>query len=181
MSLDKINIDFQILNTLDPRVLLIADVSTWGQIEAKSSIVEVLLPGETTAVVLYYDKGKVNVLNSTNLRLTCTEDCTDVELIDLPDGVYEITVKGSPDTFNKTRKYLRTTLTQLELDKIFIRLNLACGAKDTNILEELTNIEMLLKAAEANTRADNMCEAQELLFLAQEKINKLKSCSTCVG
>jgi hypothetical protein len=39
-------------------------------------------------------------------------------MLDLPDGIYDVTIKGSPDTFQKNRQYLRTTKTQLELDKL---------------------------------------------------------------
>ena len=143
MSKENTDIDFQVINTLDPRVMPIADTSEWGQIEGKASIIEVILPGEESPIINYFDKSKINIMNSSNLKLICTVDCAEVELINLPDGIYEITVKGSPDTFFKTRKYLRTTLTQLELDKIFIQLNLTCKEKDTNILDTLYNIESL--------------------------------------
>jgi hypothetical protein len=182
MSKKKINIDFQVIDTRDPRVLMLADSSEWGQIEGQPAIIEIITPGESEPIVLNWDKKKINIFNSNNLLLTCpTGDCEPADLIDLPDGVYEITLKGSPDTFNKTRKYLKTNLAQLELDKIYITLNLNCPETDTNILKTIQKIELLIKAAESNVRHDNMCEAQELFFKAQEMIEDIKGCSLCAG
>ncbi|MCA9749284.1 MAG: hypothetical protein KC414_09265 [Romboutsia sp.] len=178
--MDNINIDFQVLSTKDPRVLTIFDYSTWVHIIDKPSIVEITLPGESTPIVHYFNKKEVNAYYSTNLNINCP-NCGEDELLDLPDGIYEITVKGSPDKFYKTRKYLRTDLTQLDLDKMYINLNLLCEDKDEDLANKLTDIDLLLRAAESNVRYDNICKAQELLFKAQELIEKAKGCSGCVG
>lgn len=181
MKLERINIDFQVLKTRYPKVLSIADYSTWGVTESKPSIIEIILPGESKPVVEYFDKRKINIFNSINLNINCpTGDCFDEEYIDLPDGIYEITLKASPDKFYKTRKHLRTELTELDLDKMYINLNLICKNKDEDLADKLTNIDLLLRAAEANVRYDNICKAQELFFKAQELINKTKNCSGCV-
>lgn len=180
MTIEKINIDFQVLDTHDPRVLSIADYSEWAQISEKPAIVEIILPGTEEPVVHYFDKQKINIFNSNTLQTGCKGDCLGVELVDLPDGIYEITVKGSPDTFNKTRKYLRTELTRLDLDAIYLNLNLLCKNKDRDLMNTLIDIDLLLRSAESNVRYDNICSAQELLFKAQELIKEAKNCSGCV-
>lgn len=179
--LQNINIDFQVLDTKDPRIITIADSSMWGHIVNKPSIIEIIMPGEKNPIVHYFMKKQLNIFNSINLALNCVSECGGTELLDLPDGIYTITVKGSPDSFNMTRKYLRTTKTQLELDKLYIRLNLLCQKGDFNDLKNLTDIMLLLKAAEANVRYDNIKTAQELFFKAQDLIEKLKKCKGCVG
>lgn len=176
MITDKINIDFQVLNTNDPTLLSIADYSVWGQLLNKPSIIEVLLPGESIPRIEYFNQGQVNVFTSINLGLNCINDCGEVDRINLPDGIYTITLKGSPDTFNMTRKYLRTEIIQLELDKLYINLNLLCERKDEGKINKLTDIDLLLKAAASNVRHDNICEAQELFLKAQELIDKTKNC-----
>jgi len=180
MLIDKIELDFQVLDTKDPRFLSVADFSYWGQIQNKVSIIEIILPGEKFPITHYFNKKEINIFNSVNLNLNCI-DCNDGELTDLPDGVYDITIKGSPDKFFKHRKYLRTEKTQLELDKIYINLNLLCKSKDDSVLKTLSDIELLLRAAESNVRYDNICTAQDLLFKAQELIEKTKGCKSCVG
>lgn len=181
MSLiDKTKVDFQILDSKDPKYLNIIDYSVWGQLEDKTTIVEVTVPGEETPRVHYFKQGQLNVMTSVNLGLTCIDECGEVELVDLPDGIYTITVKGSPDSYNKTRKYLRTELTELDLDIIFINSNLLCKNKDVDVINLITDIKFLLDASAANVRYDNICEAQELLFKAQDLIEKAKNCSGCV-
>ncbi|MDC7251050.1 MAG: hypothetical protein PQJ49_14165 [Sphaerochaetaceae bacterium] len=183
MAIDKIQVDFQIIDTKDPKILTLADISVWSVIAEKPAVVEILLPGESEPVKHYLNKNQLNIYNSVFLGLACPSECEgeDIELTDLPDGIYEITVKGSPDTYSMTRKYLRTELTQLELDKMYINLNLLCDRKDMDLLNILTDIDLLLKAAHANVRYDNTCKAQELLFKAQELIEKAKKCNGCVG
>ena len=177
---DTIEIDFQIIPTLDPRYISIADYSTWGQLENRPSIVEVIIPGEELPKVHYFKQGQLNIINSFHLGITCLSDCGEVELVDLPDGIYNITVKGSPEEYNMTRSYLRTTLTKLELDKLYINLDFNCKQVNSNLLDLLTEIEFLLKAAESNTRFSNNCKAQELLFKAQDILEKAKKCESCV-
>lgn len=184
MSIDTINVDFQILDTKDPKVLPLADISTWSIIAEKPAVVEIILPGEEEPVKHYLNKNQINIYNSFFLGLACPSECVDdedEELTDLPDGVYEITVKGSPDTYFKTRKYLRTNLTQLDLDKLYLGLNLLCENENLDLLKTLTHIDLMLKAAHAHVRYDSICQAQELLFKAQDLIEKAKGCNGCVG
>ena len=112
----KIHIDFQIYDSEDPKQIIVLDTSIWSYIEDKPSIIEILTPGEKDAVVYPYTKNGFNILNSINLGLNCS-DCNQ-NLLDLPDGVYEITIKGSPDSFYKKRCYLRTTIIQSKLDDL---------------------------------------------------------------
>jgi len=178
---EKINIDFHVLDTNDPKVFTVADYSTWGRIEKKNAIIEIITPGEEVPIVHYFNKRMINIFNSINLNINCPTYCTkELEFLDLHDGIYEITVKGSPDKYNRTRKYLRTEKIKLELDKLFIGLDLMCENKEQGLIDKITDIDMLLRAAESNTRYDNMCKAQELLFEAQELIKETKECSDCL-
>ena len=177
----KINIDFQIYDSQDPKVFIVLDTSEWAHIENKPAIIEIILPGESKPITHYYAKNAVNILNPVNLNLDCGE-CFQSEM-ELPDGIYEVTVKGSPDKFEKNRKYLRTTKTQLDLDNLYIQLSLECFNDDNDIkskIEKLNEIQFLLKSAEANVRYGNNCTAQDLLFTAQKLISKHKKCSDCV-
>ena len=168
-------IDFQILDSYDPRVLLIADNSIWEHTENKPSIIEITTPGASEPVVHYFKKNQINSFNSVNLLLNCESgDCQEYEF--LPDGVYEITVKASPDTFFTTKKYLQTAKTRLELDKKYVQNSIKCENLNDNVFKYLEEVYTVIRFAEANTRLDNICEAQELLFKAQSTLEKCDEC-----
>lgn len=181
MNYNKIDIDFEVYDSGNPKRLIVLDTSEWGHIKDKPAIIEVIPPGFDEPAVQYFDKCTANILNSLTLNLNC-EGCTD-EFQDIPDGLYEITVKGSPDKFNQTRHYLRTTATQIKLDELFLKVGLECFDKDEDVkrrIEELFKLQMLLKSAESNVRLDRNCEAQELLYRVQSKIDGYKPCKNCV-
>lgn len=175
-----INVDFQVMPTQDPKYIVVVDTSNWEHIEHKPSIIEILLPGEQKPIVHYFDKGKVNVFNSYNLFLNCDSCYKGSELAELPDGIYHITVKGSPETFNKTRQFLKDDKTRLELDRYLSSVSLKCEDFNKESIERIEKINLFLQGAEANTRLGQYCEAQELLFKAQKMMEKLKKCRLCV-
>ena len=178
MSFKSIDIKFQILKNNDPTNIVVLDTSKWAQIENKPAIIEITLPGETEPYVEYFNKNAVNYFNSINLGVNC-DNCGEHEELDLPDGVYEITVKGSPDRFYNTVHYLKTDSTNRELKSVFLKINFCNDSIDKELLEKLFNIELYIKAAEINVEFGNICEAQELFFKAQEDIKKLKNCKSC--
>lgn len=183
MMKNQLNIDFQIYDSRDPKAFILLDTSEWLYIKDKPAIIEVIVPGEKNPAVRYLSKNAVNILNASHLNLiceTCDEKNSDIEL---PDGIYDITIKGSPDTFRKNRKYLRTTKTQLDLDNLFIQLSLECYNNDSDIkakINKVNEIQLLLKSAEANVRYGNNSVAQDLLFKAQDIIKKSKKCKDCI-
>lgn len=179
--ISNIKIDFQVIDTGDPRVLMIADNSVWAQIENQPKVIEITTPGndpKTDFVAHYFQPYQINSFNSETLGLSCSDDCP-IELDPLPDGVYTIIVKGSPDKFNLTRKYLKVDNTQLELDKLFIAYYNSCKENNKCFKDTITDIQMLIDGAKASVRFDDVCKAQELLFRAQELIERVKRCKKC--
>ena len=179
MIVKNIKINFKVLDNRDTKNLVVFDLSEWATIVNKPSIIEIIVPGFSDPVTHYFGKGRLNYFNSHILGLSCG-DCGDVEEVDLPDGVYDITVKGSPDTFNYHLSYLKTDKTRLELDALFMKLNFCKNEVDQDILKRIQKIDLYIKAAEANIRYDNICEAQELFFKAQEDIKRLANCKNCI-
>lgn len=173
-----IRLNFQVYESQDPKEFIIIDTSRWEHLSEKTSIIEITLPGESKPVTRYYTKG-VNVFNSEMLYLSC-DDCGE-SFEDLPDGIYKITVKGSPDRFNKTKNYLRTTKTRLKLDELYI--NAAdCFNSDEDSrrrIIKINEINFLLNSAEANARNGNNETAQNLFFKAQKVLDKTSKCKTC--
>lgn len=175
----NIQLDFQVYDSRDPKQFIIIDTSEWEHLSKKTSIIEITLPGESKPVTRYYNKG-VNIFNSQMLYLNC-DSCGD-SFEDLPDGSYKVTVKGSPDKFNVTKHYLRTTLTRLKLDSLYVKSASECFNSDGDTkrrVQKINEIEFLLKSAEANTRAGNNETAQTLFFKAQRLIEKTAECKNC--
>lgn len=170
-------IDFQVLDTNDPRALLIADSSSWSFIESKPSIIEIVIPGRKAPVVTYFDKGYVNIFNSLTLAINCISGCQPFEHVDLPDGIYNITLKGSPSTkFYKERIYLRDI--NLRLRKDLVYLNQDIFGND-NVVKTLQDIDLYLKAANAQARYNNPKQAIALYEKAEELVEDLENCKEC--
>lgn len=177
----QINIDFQIISNHNPKYLLVIDTSFWETLQDKPSAIEITVPGFKDPVSHYFDKGKVNIFHSINLGLNCI-DCilTEEDLLDLPDGIYKVTVKASPSHIQETKYFLKTDLIRAKLDEAFIQFDVNCDSPCKDFLNRIQEIDFLIKAAEANTRLGNECEAQDLLDRANRLIRKLKKCKTCV-
>lgn len=176
----KIHIDFQVYDSNDPKRIIILDTSIWANIEDKPAIIEIITPGEKEPVAQVYTKNGVTILNSYTLGLNCSS-CGE-NFYDIPDGIYEITVKGSPDKFNKKRYYLKTTLTQAKIDDLILRhYSNDCGECNENSIEisKILRYQDLISVAEAFLRKGHICEAQDILFKVQKFINKFNNCRKC--
>lgn len=178
--MSNIIIDFQVYDSNDPKQIIILDTSIWSVLENKRAIIEIITPGESKAVGFDYTKNGVTILNSYNLGLNCV-DCGKVELFDLPDGVYEITVKGSPDRFNKKRFYLKTTITRSKLDELLIKNYSDCEScsEQTDDISKIMRYKNLIEVAEAFLRRGFKCEAQDILFKVQNYLKKFNNCKRC--
>lgn len=171
--MSKILIDFDIKS--DIYYLNVIDFSNWGLIKDKPAIIEVTLPGFKTPITKYFDKNKNNILNSILLGVAC-ETCPTDEQRTLDDGIYVITVKGSPENFSKTLKYLKTDLTRMRLNKLYIESDCNCVKSDPNIFEKIVEIEFMLKGAEAHLAFDMEKEAGMLFKQAQTLLDDLLAC-----
>lgn len=177
---ENIVIDFQVYDSNDPKKIIVLDTSIWSFIESKRAVIEVKIPGSSKYVRYDYTKNGVTILNSINLGLNCV-DCGKINLYDLPDGIYEITVKGSPASFNKTRYYLKTTILQNKLDQILIEKYSGCEscAEQSDDISKVLRYKNLIQVAEAFVRQGYICEAQDLIFKIQDYVKKFKTCRKC--
>ena len=176
METGKINIDFAVLNSYDPALLLVGDFSDWKHIYQKPSIIEITLPGSSQAISYSFVKRTINSFNSSTLYLNCS-DCDGYS--PLPDGVYTIVVKGSPDKFYRKRYYLKIDTLRLELDKIYVGAGVAYNENDKEYREALANIEFKLDVAQAHTRSGNIRKANAFFKDAQCLVEKYKQCKNC--
>lgn len=176
-QLDPI-LDFNVLCVTDLRNFMVADLSLWKHLETEPSYVDIKTPGRAEAVTLNWEKGKVNIFNSSNLGITPT---TSVDaLITLPDGLYHICVyicEGCK--FRVDKYYLRTVHTQLQLDQALIKLDLSKCSKESCYLDKILEANQLLLSAHANAKDGNYTEAVADYDTAKELLDEILECDDC--
>lgn len=172
--LDKIDIDFQLYSAGDPKLLVIIDTSVWGAIEEGISIIEITPPSSAKKKTYIFDKGKTNVFNSSNLLLSEVG-----EKKNLPDGIYHIAIKGSPDTFSKHRDIIKTDKLELEVDKLYIALGLDNSDEVKKKKRELQEIDLMIRASKASVRRGELKKGLCYYKRALEDTKRYNSCKTC--
>lgn len=170
----SVKIYAKVLESNDPKLLLVADASDWFVIKNKPSVIEITLPGAATPISYAFVKGSINIYNSKTLQLGCDE-CDD-EYGDLPDGVYKLKISGSPDTFFYEFYYLKTDVTRLELDKKRIAIGFQYSEEARTKNDALKKIEFYLDTAQAQVRLGYIAEGNKYF---QEAQNLLRKCNNC--
>lgn len=178
-EIGKIQLNFQVVDTGDPKLLLVQDFSKWRVIENMPSYIEITLPGSKSPITVPFEKYAVNGFNSLSLGTSCHVDCEE-NLIPLPDGIYCLTIKGGQDgMYEFSRYYLKKDKLQTDLDKAWVRLGIDYDLKDENFRNRLLYIEGYLRAASAATRLGKIPEAQDYFRLAEKEIRSYVECKNC--
>ena len=173
-ALENISLDFQVFGTNDPKLLVVVDTSIWGIIEDKPSIIEITPPNTTKMVTYTFEKGKTNIFNSSNLLLSPVGVYNE-----LSDGIYQITIKGSPDSNCKSRDYLKTDQIQAELDNLYISFGFTENEKTKEKRRQNLEIESLIKTAEAYLRRGKTYDATVFFKRAIKYLDNYNNCKTC--
>ena len=172
---NNIKLDFEVVGTNSPKVLRVVDESEWGILANRPAVIEVKGPDMESAVSYYLGKNQLNIFTSVTLGYTCDK----YEYENLPDGVYEITIKGSPSTYTFTRHYLKTDILRLNIDKVWARTNVLCDYVDDDIIEKIKKVEYIVAVAEANMRLGNIETAEELIEKANKLLYIINNCADC--
>ena len=181
-ELKKINIDFQCITSNDPKILMIADFSEWSHIENQPAVISIKMPGSSESIQYNFVKNNINGFNSNTLGITCDVGCNDPDYIDLPDGIYEICLEASPNTFNKFRYYLKLDATKLELAKQFVKLGFKYSKLDEKLVQTrqyLEDIDFYLTLATSSTLLEEIPEASSYFHEAIKMLEKYKECKNC--
>jgi len=174
----KINLDFYILETGSPRIISIYDNSDWEYAEDLPSYLVIKIPGSKKDKTFSYKKGAINTLNSHNLGLSCLKgNCTEEEYVDLPDGIYTITVKSGFEDIESTKFYLKTDRFNIEFAKVLIKYGFEYN-KDEIFINYMTKIRLLVNdIAKAHAITGDFVKAQryfeEAKQLLKNYVNKL--------
>lgn len=174
----KIRVNFYVFSEYAPEILLVGDNSNWLHIEDSPAVIDITLPGSTKPITFTYLKNGINSFNSHNLKVTCLKgDCTEEEFQPLPDGIYTITVKGSPSSFSKTKYHLKTDRLQQTIDKALIDLGFYFDKDKIKQRDELLNVKVMLMQAEAYIRREEIQEAKRFYDRAKLEIERINECN----
>ena len=176
----KINLNFSVLNDNDPKSIILADLSDWKILEDKPAVIRIVLPGGSKEIVHTWIKHKLNILNSINLGISCLRECAEQTYEDLPDGIYQFILEGSPTNYNKKRYYLKDDSLRIEISKIYIKADIEYSLKDKDLRNSLEDIEFMLKVAESHTIQGNFVKADKAFCEAQKLMRKHQDYKNCI-
>lgn len=175
---DRVEMDFDVLNILDPKKFIVSDSSSWGMLSTRPAIIEIMIPGFPDVRTFYLGKNQLNIYASPIFGLN-KPDCDPYEMHDLPDGIYTVKITGSPDTFSLEKKFLKTDLMRLRIDRLRIRASIDMYSIDSLMMKKVNEIEDMLFFAESNMRCGNTDTADEFLCLASDMIEEALNCINC--
>jgi hypothetical protein len=177
LGIRKHNLNFDILDTGNPRTLIFLDSSEYFE-EPDRPLLEVTLPGYTKYFLLNVAARKVNTFNSNTIGLT--ETLNSHNLVNLPDGLWTLKFKVCPYDKVYVQKYhLRTVTLENNIQKIFDFVELSdCDIeKDEKYQSAIIDIFILLESAKGHALKGNVKKAsdqyQKLNTLVTDLLNKL--------
>lgn len=174
-SMNDIDLDFEVVGTNNPKTLRVIDQSEWGILVDRPAIIEIVTPSSDDKFTYYLGKNQINLFTSNTLGINPGERIKK----DLPDGIYDITITGSPSSYTFNRKYLKTDLIHLNLDRVWARSSILCDHEDDDVISKIKEIEFVLAAAESNTRLGNIIDAKSLMERAESLMYVLNNCNNC--
>lgn len=176
-TVGEIDINFRTFSD-SPQHLNIADFSNWVYAEDKPAFIEITIPGSSKPITFSFVKRQINVFNSNNLGLSClTANCKEERYIDLPDGIYTISLLSSYEDLSKTKFYLKTDRYELEYSKVMIKYGLENTSPD--FLTYMVETEGILGVAKSHAMLGDFIKAQKFLEEAKNRLNKYNECQNC--
>lgn len=171
--LDKIKLDFQVIDTGNPEVLAIMDTSVWGAIEDKVAAIEIVIPGSKVSKRYSFIKNKINIFNTSNLQLTSAGVYKN-----LPDGIYKVDLIGAHGNCQH-RDFLKTDKARLEMSDLYIDLKFEKSKESTSAKTKIYDVDLLIRSAKALTSIGRLKEAMSHFKEAVKRIKEYKECKTC--
>jgi hypothetical protein len=177
----QIYINFDILST-SPKNLKIWDESDWLYAKDLPAYFQILTPGASKPINYTLLKNQINSLNSHNLGLSCfTGNCREEEYVDLPDGIYTITIKSGYQGIEDTKFYLKTDVFELEFAKTVVaNVSLSYDEKNKDLLEKFSFIKGMLDMSKSHTMTGDFTKASRFFEEAKKLLKKHIECRNCI-
>lgn len=177
IDIESYIIDFVFLEGNSRKTIDILDKSNYLD-DPEKPLIAVTLPGFTGHVEVPYITGGIISLNSDNLGITSS--CEYADYADLPDGVYQVTMKVCPydELFNK-KCYLRSTQLELMYQELLLNVGSCDCIDEKKTTNELIEIDILIQSAKAETSICNVQAATTKYQIAMNKVMNLTKKLNC--
>lgn len=138
-------IDFEVLETNNPKKILIGDSSVWEHAKDIEAYFYITLPGSSKKIEKVFNKNSIMTFNSKNLD-ECQEECCEKEYKDLPDGVYKFKLQSGFEDIFKEKYYLKTDNLQKEIGRKLIK---NYDKNDESFKEAMFNVWYLIEVSKS--------------------------------
>ena len=180
----KSELSLEVSNSTNAKVMRLFDTSHYCSDESlENYIIEVLPVNRSSWVSFYVAKGFSLALNSSNLQYKKATD--EVQLIDLPDGIYEIKQSVKPNLFTFVHFYhMRVTSlmnkVRASMNKLLSKeCKLSREEYRTN-RDELRNIEEFIMAAKWSVEeCGDKAKGKELYEFADKSLQRYTNECNC--
>lgn len=160
----SVSLDFNYFETNNLKTLGIQDGSIYDpSVPIVKPIIKVYIPGFTECSVLNFKANQINILNSNNLGLTDSSSSED--LVNLPDGIYNIEYSFLPyETYTVSKKIFRVSFLSSRFEEM-VRKGITPCSDDKSYFNLLKKAEFYIYGAIANA---NSCNYKEAITLYNE-------------
>lgn len=159
-------IDITVVDTkVFSKQIIVADLSDWKAIINDPSIMEVTY-NEETIYVGDFGKGRYNRIDSLKMFGEVDEN--------LPDGMYKITVKGSPDLHKKTIYYFRTDELRQRFGYIYLS-----EKEDAKLIDKIYEVFIMFESIKLLVCQGNITEAKRKYETAEKIIEVIEASYEC--
>lgn len=173
-----INLDINIIDTHSSLTMAIADVSVYSNTPINNATIEITPPG-FNKISLPFQPRSLNTYNSNDIGITCVTDGS--QLVDLPDGFYQLTYSINPNnTTFINYGYYRTDILECRLENSLLK-SLSSRYPDTKEERVILDVQILINGAIAAANRLDTATANKMYKKASDVLNKLENnkCNNC--
>lgn len=149
--MECIHIDFDVLETNNPKKLMIGDTSSnWSTAFEDPAYLYITMPGSKKEKQFIFSKKSITVFNSENLGINkVTNACDKTQYYDLPDGVYKIKLQSIYEDIYVEKIYLKTDIIEKEIAKKVVNNALNKSTNNDSFINCLFDLEYRLKVSKS--------------------------------
>lgn len=180
IDINTYTIDFYILDTNDPKTIILLDKSNYLFPPEKPRLF-ITPPGFTGDIDVEYlgQKNTIIEINSDSIGLT--ETCNYKQpFSDLEDGVWQIKMAVCPyeELYNK-KCYLKTTQIDCRIEDILLKFDNCECVDDKDFKNRIIEIDILIRSARAEVNRCNVEGATTKFKKAVKLVNSLEKSVNC--
>lgn len=170
-----IDIDFKVLESRDPKLLMVGDVSKdWWTAEDRPAYLSITLPNSNKPRNFTFIKHQLNVFNSITLGLNkFVGNCKEEVYLNLPDGMYRIELLSDFEGIKKEAIYLKTDILRKNIAEKIADSYLKDKTETRGLYDKISEIDYKLTVAESFTLQGYYKEANRFYSEALKKANEL--------